>query len=255
MPCYRKKKRDNRAIVTNFLSGICFPVFFRYTFAAELKNSIAMKEKILSELKTAVRVNGKTGISDKTLEAYANIVSAQITDESQIADAIKPHVVVLKEIQGNIDHVAAESVRAAKTEFERQKEELKKSVPPAKEPESKDVLTRADLEKMLSEKISEELKPYGEKLSAIDDEKKRTERRNEIASRARELGLSEEDMKYVTVPEEGDVAAFLTGFKQHLVERGLKPLDGGARQTANPADASERASEWLGRIAVDGGNK
>jgi superfamily I DNA/RNA helicase len=206
-----------------------------------------VKEKILSALKTAVQVNGKTSISDKTLEAYANLISAQITDESQISESIKPHVAVLKEIQGNIDHVAAESTRVTKTELEKQIEELKKSILQKSEA-SKEVITKADMEAFILEKIGEVTKP-------IEAEKKRTERMNEIASKAKELGLEDSDMRYVTVPEEGDITAFLTGFKQHLVERGLKPLGSDVRQAADPKDSLERASEWLSRISVDGEKK
>ena len=74
-----------------------------------------MKEKIFTALKASVvDGNGKTSISDRTLNAYAERLSTQITEESQIAQAIKPDVIVLKEIAGNISAVAADAVKAVK---------------------------------------------------------------------------------------------------------------------------------------------
>lgn len=74
-----------------------------------------MKEKILSALKSAI-VNpetGKTSISDKTLNAYVEIIAAQIgEDETKIADAINPYVTTLKEVEANINSVAAEAAKA-----------------------------------------------------------------------------------------------------------------------------------------------
>lgn len=77
-----------------------------------------MKDKILSALKKGVvdPKTGKTSINDKTLNAYVDIISAQITDESQIEAAIAPHIAVLKEVQGNINSVAAEAAKEAKKE-------------------------------------------------------------------------------------------------------------------------------------------
>src|ERR1035437_4618818 len=74
-----------------------------------------MKEKIFLALKAAiVEGTGKTSISDRTLNAYAERLSTQITEESQIAEAIKPDIIVLKEIAGNISAVAAEAVKTVK---------------------------------------------------------------------------------------------------------------------------------------------
>lgn len=75
-----------------------------------------MKDKILSALKKGVSdpKTGKTSINDKTLNAYVELISAQITDESQIETAAAPHIAFLNEVQGNINSVAAEAARKAK---------------------------------------------------------------------------------------------------------------------------------------------
>ena len=71
-----------------------------------------MKDKILSALKSGI---GKTSINDKTLNSYVNIIADKITDESQIGEAIKPYIEVLKEFQGNINSIASEAATAKET--------------------------------------------------------------------------------------------------------------------------------------------
>jgi hypothetical protein len=91
-----------------------------------------MKEKIFSSLKSAIvdPKSGKTSISDKTLNAYVEIIAAQIgEDETKIADAINPYVVTLKEVEANINSVAAEAAKAAKPKTKPAKEETKVETP------------------------------------------------------------------------------------------------------------------------------
>lgn len=75
-----------------------------------------MKDKILSALKRGVAdpKTGKTSINDTTLSAYVELIAAQISDETQIEAAIAPHLVILKEVQGNINSVAAAAVKNIK---------------------------------------------------------------------------------------------------------------------------------------------
>jgi hypothetical protein len=76
-----------------------------------------MREKILAAIKASLSQGGQTQISDKTLGAYVELVAGQITDESQIASAIVPHVAVLREVQLNINSVAAQAVKAKEAEL------------------------------------------------------------------------------------------------------------------------------------------
>lgn len=75
-----------------------------------------MKDKILSALKRGVAdpKTGKTSINDTTLSAYVELIAAQISDETQIEAAIAPHIAFLKEVQGNINSVAAAAVKNIK---------------------------------------------------------------------------------------------------------------------------------------------
>jgi hypothetical protein len=76
-----------------------------------------MREKILAAIKASLSQGGQTQISDKTLGAYVELVAGQITDEGQIASAIVPHVAVLREVQLNINSVAAQAVKAKEAEL------------------------------------------------------------------------------------------------------------------------------------------
>lgn len=89
-----------------------------------------MKEKIFNALKQAILIGGKTSVSDETINIYVGLIdSEKITDESQIAEAIKPFVPALKAVQANINSVAASSVSAKESELNKTIEDLKKAKP------------------------------------------------------------------------------------------------------------------------------
>lgn len=100
-----------------------------------------MKEKIFKALKDSILIGGKTSVSDETINIYVGLIdSEKITDESQVAEAIKPFVPALKAVQANINSVAATSSSAKeselKTKYEKEIEDLKKSKPdPTKKPD------------------------------------------------------------------------------------------------------------------------
>lgn len=100
-----------------------------------------MKEKIFNALKQAILIGGKTSVSDATINTYVGLIDVEkITEESQIAEAIKPLVPVLQAVQANINSVAASSVTAKESELNKTIEELKKSVPqpPKQDPPKED---------------------------------------------------------------------------------------------------------------------
>lgn len=105
-----------------------------------------MKEKIFKAFKDAILIKGKTSVSDETINLYVGFIDAEkITDESQIAEAIKPFVPALKAVQANINSVAATSTSTKeselKTKYEKEIEDLKKSnsEPPKPQDPPKDV--------------------------------------------------------------------------------------------------------------------
>jgi uncharacterized membrane protein len=205
-----------------------------------------MKEKILSKLKMAVSdgKNGLTSISEKTLEDYAEVYGKKITDESLIDAEVETIVSLLKTMQGNINSVTAKAVsdreKALKTEHE-------KAIEAPKNPTRED--EPDDIDAKIKTALEVLVKPMQEELAAYKATGKQQQRQGEVASKMKELGLTEDDMKYVAVPDDKDITEFLTGYRQNLIDRGLKPLEGGAKNV-DPKDAQETAKTWLDRIAV-----
>jgi hypothetical protein len=208
-----------------------------------------VKEKIFSKLKAAASdgKNGLTSIAEKTLEAYAEIYGKKITDETQLDAEVETIVSVLKSVQANINSVTSKAVsdreKALKTEHEKAVEALKN---PKKEDEPGDIDAKI---KAALETYTNEAKELREKLATYEATGKQQQRQGEIASKMKELGLTEGDMKYVTVPDDKDVTEFLTGYRQNLIDRGLKPLEKDGK-SVDPKDAQETANTWLDRIAV-----
>jgi len=209
-----------------------------------------MKEKIFSRLKAGIAINGKTDVSDETLNAIVDAIGAQIADESKIDEALTPYIAAMKSVQGNINAVAAAAAKAereARAELERQLNELKKQVPnlpPADPP--KNGLTVEDVKKMLEDTI----KPYTAKIAEFEQKDAKAAREADIAAKVKEMGLTDADMKYVQIPDDGDVTAFLTGYKQHLIDRGLKPIDPNGQHTPDPKNSEEVAKGWLESVGL-----
>lgn len=68
-----------------------------------------MREKILAQLKIARAQS--TIPSDRTLETLASILSASISDETQIQAAIEPYKALLQDFSGETSHLIAEAVK------------------------------------------------------------------------------------------------------------------------------------------------
>jgi uncharacterized protein involved in exopolysaccharide biosynthesis len=212
-----------------------------------------MKEKIFSKLKAAVAdaKNGLSSISDKTLDAYSEISGKKITDDSQVDAEVETILSLLKVAQANISFVAAKAVTdkeaGLKAEYEKAIEAIKSANnnPNAADNglEAKSAAAMDDFKKM-----QEELAAY--KTKSLSQERQAT-----IVSKMNELGLTEKDMKYVSVPEDKDITEFLTGYRQHLIDSGLKPLEKDGTKAPDIAAAKEMAAAWIGKIAVPDGSK
>lgn len=206
-----------------------------------------MKEKIFQAIKSSIidPKTGKTSISDKTINTYVDVIAAGITEESQIATAIVPHVNVLKEMQANINSVAAAAVTeketALKTEHEAAIAALK-GTPPA-------VATPPDVKALVEEAI----KPLKEKLSGYELNEKRTQRQQLIASKAKELGIPEwrqkEGFNISDETDEAGITTYLTSIKTNLVTAGLEGKNEGAFSLATTEDQQkEQAKSWASSL-------
>lgn len=183
-----------------------------------------MKDKILSAIKAAL---GKTtSINDKTLSAYVAIIAAQITDENQISEAIKPYVEVLKEFQGNINSVAAAAASAKETELKTAKEKAEAEAAAKKAAEEEAANgSGSDLDAKLQAMFDAKVKPIQDELAAYKAKEATTERQNSITAKAKELGIPEERIKQgFVIAEDADDAAigeYLSGIATYEKSREL----------------------------------
>nr|WP_319268331.1 hypothetical protein [uncultured Draconibacterium sp.] len=207
-----------------------------------------LKEKIFNALKASIldSKTGKTSISDKSLNAYVDSISAQITEESQITEAIKPHVTVLKEMQANINSVAATAVTEREAALKTEHEAEIKTLKDGKNPDTKG---GDDIQALIKAGIEEAVKPLKEKLTGYEEKDKLSQRNTLIASKAKELGIPEwrvkEGFNIADDADEAAITANLTSVKQNLVTAGLEGKNEGAFRLSTPeAQSKELAKSW-----------
>lgn len=119
-----------------------------------------MLEKIIAALKVSVK--NTTNVSDRTFQDFAKIIATGITEEGQIAEAIKPYVPAIESIQGNINSVVAEAVKEAK----------KANQTPQPDPKKDE--TQPDLSALIEAALGKVIDPIKVKLDGIEKEKKQT---------------------------------------------------------------------------------
>lgn len=199
-----------------------------------------MKERIFKALKGAiVDVNGKTNISDKTFNAYAERISAlnPSLDESQIAEVIKADVLVLKEISANISFEASEAVKNAAKKKEPEEEPLK-----GKKPEDDDLDTK------VANAIDKLLKPHLQKIEGFETKEKQTMRQTLITNKAKELGIPEWRLKEgFVISDEMDetaIGTYLASVKKNIVTAGLEGEKSALALSTTDEQAKEAAKAW-----------
>lgn len=209
-----------------------------------------MKKKLLDALKTKF-----SGVSEVILDRIATKKAEGVTDESQITvivDGINFQYV----LTSYGDYRANEANISSVNNYE-EKYGLKDGKPVEKGgseeetgKEGKKTYTVDELDSYFNSKLEEKLKPYQQEIDTYKAEKAKSERQTLITSKAKELGLTDSDMEFVTVPEDKDVSEFLTGYKQSLINRGLKPAESEGAQVGDEQVQNAVADDWLGSLTV-----
>lgn len=208
-----------------------------------------MKKKLLEALKTKF-----VGIDEAILERMATKRAEGLTDESKIT-AIVDGITIQDVVKSYGDYRANEAAASSVSNYE-EKHGLKDGKPVTKGvneetgKEGKKTYTADELDSYFNSKMEEKWKPYQQEIDTYKAEKAKSERQALITSKAKELGLSDNDMEYVTVPEDKDVAEFLTGYKQSLINRGLKPAESEGAQVGDEQVQNAVADDWLGSLTV-----
>lgn len=120
-----------------------------------------MLEKIIAALKGGVK--NATSVSDRTFQDFAKIISNGVTEEGQIAEAIKAYVPVIESIQGNINSVVATAVQEAKKAVPDKTVQVASLATDLKAPDLGEML-KAELEKVIG--------PLKEKLDGFEKKEK-----------------------------------------------------------------------------------
>ena len=202
-----------------------------------------MKKKLLDALKTKF-----SGVSEAILDRMATKKAEGVTDESQIT-AIVDGINFQDVLTSYGDFRANEANISSINNYE-VKYGLKDGKPIEKGGEQrKDDKTTFSKEE-LDAYFEEKLKPFKEKAEQYDLEKKQGERLTLISSKMKELGLTDADMEFVTVPEGKDPGEFLTGYKQHLINKGLKPETAEGAQVSDVQANNTVAADWLSSAMV-----
>lgn len=120
-----------------------------------------MLEKIIAALKAGVK--NTTSVSDRTFQDIATIISAGVTEEGQIAEAIKAYVPIIESFQGNINSVVATAVQEAK--------KVNPDNPkPVETPKAVD--QPSDLSALLKAELEKVINPLREKLEGFEKKEK-----------------------------------------------------------------------------------
>lgn len=120
-----------------------------------------MLEKIIAALKGGVK--NATSVSDRTFQDFAKIISNGVTEEGQIAEAIKAYVPVIESIQGNINSVVATAVQEAKKAVPDKTVQVASVATDLKAPDLGEML-KAELEKVIA--------PLKDKLDGFEKKEK-----------------------------------------------------------------------------------
>ena len=173
-----------------------------------------MKERISQALKDALAGLSITNITAKTINTYAERISKTVTDESQIAEAIKADIPVLKDFSANISFEASEAVKKAAPKKEEE--------PPLEKKTDKDEPAWFTAYKLDQQKQLDALKGETEKSKA---EKAKAERTSLIAKKCKDAGIPEwrqnEGFAIAEDADEATIDAYLVTVKKNITTNSL----------------------------------
>lgn len=209
-----------------------------------------MKKKLLDALKTKF-----SGVSEVILERIATKKAEGVTDESKIT-AIVDGISFQDVLTSYGDYRANEANVSSVRNYE-EKHGLKDGKPVTAGGDSVDdnkggktTLSTDELDKYINSKLEAAIKPYKEKIETLESEKHQGDRQTAISIAMKKLGLTEDEMQFVTVPEDKDPEEYLTGYKQHLITKGLKPADDSGAQVSDSQVQDAVATDWLSSLVV-----
>ena len=172
-----------------------------------------MRKEILAALKTKY---SQFGLGDKTLEAIAASLEPNVKEEKDIETAIAGVEPFLKIIQSSLD-----SFRGEKSTLMSQIDELKKQVPVKTGKDDEGEGLTVDSVKSI---IAELIKPINDRFEKQDAIERAADRRSQIIAKAAEYKIPEAVAKYMQVPDDADLDAFIKQAKQDFSDNGFSEV-------------------------------
>lgn len=184
------------------------------------------------------------GLSAESIQQIAEVASNGLADDAAEADVearANQYLPVLKTMQGE----ATRWVNAKKPANQQQQQQQQ----PQPKPNEDDVVARAIA--AVEAKYGETLRTQNETITQLQQKLVQGERSATIAAAMKQLGLTDKDMEFVTVPADANVSEYLGKYKQSLVDRGLKPADQNVQQEAKEKAEGDLADAMLKQFGVE----
>lgn len=175
------------------------------------------------------------GLSEESIKAIAGIASEGLTDGSTDEEI---------EARANLFLPACKTMQGEATRWAQKAKETQ--TPPQTPPETKPN-NEAGLEEKILAKLEEK---YGGVITQLQKQLNDSQRNSTISAEMQKLGLTTEDMEFITVPSDANVPEFLGKVKQSLVNRGLKPADTSVTKEAQETANNELAKTMLQEYSV-----
>lgn len=202
-----------------------------------------MKEKIFQQLKQKY---SNLGLTEEVLQSVAESLSATgiVTDEN-LETVIAGQGTMLKSYQSSLDKVRTEGAN-----YKKELEELKNNGggtnPNPKETEEPDWF------KKYREEQEEKIKALTTAHEAAQAEKARTERKNLILSKAKNLKISperiDEGFAITDDMDETAIDTYLAKVKKNEVAKGLEEGSSAFRLSGQEENSKEAAKEWASQL-------
>lgn len=175
------------------------------------------------------------GLSEESIQAIAGIASEGLTDGSTDEEI---------EARANLFLPACKTMQGEATRWAQKAKGTQ--TPPQTPPETKPN-NEAGLEEKILAKLEEK---YGSVITQLQKQLNDSQRNSTISAEMQKLGLTTEDMEFITVPSDANVPEFLGKVKQSLVNRGLKPADTSVTKEAQETANNELAKTMLQEYSV-----
>lgn len=175
------------------------------------------------------------GLLEESIQAIAGIASEGLTDGSTDEEI---------EARANLFLPACKTMQGEATRWAQKAKGTQ--TPPQTPPETKPN-NEAGLEEKILAKLEEK---YGGVITQLQKQLNDSQRNSTISAEMQKLGLTTEDMEFITVPSDANVPEFLGKVKQSLVNRGLKPADTSVTKEAQETANNELAKTMLQEYSV-----